>query len=271
MNIRKAAVAGMFYPASADQLESDIKLLLEKTEVKDKPEKIYGIIAPHAGYIYSGATAAYAYNMLKHRTYTTVIVISPSHREYFPGTCIYEGDAYSTPLGLLPVNKTVVDAMVKGRESIFKGVKGHRNEHALEVHLPFLQSVLEDFSIVPVVCGDQTKPFIDELAKSIASVWNNETLVVASTDLSHFYDHKTADFIDGVFEKHISNNTFDALMRDLDARKCEACGGGPVVAMLKAASIAGFNKTKVLNRTDSGEITGDLTEVVGYLSAVVYG
>jgi AmmeMemoRadiSam system protein B len=254
MKIRHQQVAGFFYPAEKNKLQKNIALLLQVAKPEKSFDKIFGIVSPHAGYVYSGKTAAYAYNLLKSKNYKTVIVISPSHSEYFPGISIYEGDAYETPLGLVEIDQAVTDKLVENSKIIFRGIQGHRREHALEVQIPFLQSVLTNFKLVPIVMGDQSKRFIDELAQKISEVADDKTLVVASSDMSHFYSANEADRLDS----------------DLDSHDCEACGGGPISVMLKAASLKNIHQSYVLNRSDSGDVTGDKSEVVGYLSAVVY-
>ncbi|MCU0364833.1 MAG: AmmeMemoRadiSam system protein B [Ignavibacteriaceae bacterium] len=269
--VRPAQVAGYFYPSNPDKLRKDINLLLDVTKPKEKFEKIFGLVAPHAGYVYSGKTAAHAYNLLVGKNYKRVIVISPSHSEYFPGICVFEGDAYETPLGLLKVDKEFREKLITEEEIIFKGYEGHRREHALEVQLPFLQLVLKDFKIVPVVMGDQSKRNIDLLANKLAEVADDETLIVASSDLSHFYSKSQADRLDSVVEKRVREFDFDSLQYDLDNHTCEACGGGPIVALMKAAKLKNIPHSMVLSRTDSGDVTGDNSEVVGYLSAVFYG
>lgn len=270
MKIRHQQVAGYFYPAEKDKLQKDITLMLQVAKPEKSFDKIFGIISPHAGYVYSGKTAAYAYNLLKNKNYKTVIIISPSHSEYFPGISIYDGDAYETPLGIVEIDQAVTDKLVENSKTIFRGIQGHRKEHALEVQIPFLQSVLTNFKIVPIVMGDQSKRFIDELAQKISEVADEKTLIVASSDMSHFYSGTEADRLDSVVEKRISEFDFENLLKDLDNHDCEACGGGPISVMLKAASLKNINKSFVLNRSDSGDVTGDKSEVVGYLSAVVY-
>jgi hypothetical protein len=269
--IRPAQVAGHFYSANPDKLRKDIKLLLDVTKPKEKIEKVFGIVAPHAGYVYSGKTAAYAYNILIGKEYKKVVIISPSHSEYFPGISIFEGDAYETPLGILKVDNEIREKLLTDNDLIFKGYEGHRREHALEVQLPFLQSVLKDFKIVPVVMGDQSKRNIDTLAKKLAEVSDNETLIIASSDLSHFYTKTQADKLDSVIEKRVREFDFESLQIDLETHTCEACGGGPIVALMKAANLKNIKRSMVLSRTDSGDVTGDNSEVVGYLSAVFYG
>jgi AmmeMemoRadiSam system protein B len=270
MKIRHQQVAGYFYPAEKDKLQKDISLMLQVAKPEKSFDKIFGIVAPHAGYIYSGKTAAYVYNLLKNKKYKTVIVISPSHAEYFPGISIYDGDAYETPLGLAEIDQEMTDKLVENSKLIFKGIQGHRKEHALEVQIPFLQSVLKDFKIVPIVMGDQSKMFVDELAVKISKVVDDETLVVASSDMSHFYSSDEADRLDSSVEKRINDFDFENLLKDLNNHQCEACGGGPIAAMMKAASLKSITGSLVINRSDSGDATGDKSEVVGYLSAVVY-
>lgn len=268
--IREPAVAGMFYPANPNQLKDELLLLFDTAKLGTRYENVIGMVSPHAGYIYSGKTAAYGYNALKNKEYRTVVIISPSHREYFPGISVYNGDAYRSPLGETPVNKKFSRELVSNSKIIFEGVQGHRAEHAVEVQIPFLQMILEDFSIIPVVMGDQHSVYVTELANRLANLADEHTLIVASSDLSHFYSRKEADRLDSIVEKRINQFEYDKLQTDLDTNRCEACGGGAIVAMMKAASIIKKKNSKVLNRTDSGYVTGDDSEVVGYLSAVVY-
>lgn len=268
--IRHAQVAGYFYPSDPQKLQKEISLLLDSSKTQKNFEKIFGIIVPHAGYIYSGKTACYAYNLLNGNSYKTVVVISPSHSEYFPGISIYDGDAYETPLGMIEVDKEKTEKLCEESRIIFKGVQGHGREHALEVQLPLLQCVLKDFKIVPIVIGDQGKMFVDELAAHLITIYDEQTLIVASSDLSHFHDSETADLLDSIVEKRINDFDFDSLQRDFENNNCEACGGGPIIAMMKAAALLNIRHSEVLKRTDSGDVTGDKNEVVGYLSAVVY-
>jgi AmmeMemoRadiSam system protein B len=270
MKIRHQQVAGYFYPGDKEKLQRDITLMLQVAKPEESFKNIFGIVSPHAGYIYSGKTAAYAYNLLRNKNYQTVIIISPSHSEYFPGISIYDGDAYETPLGLVEIDQSAANKLTENSKIIFRGIQGHRKEHALEVQIPFLQSVLVNFKIVPIVMGDQGEIFINELAQKIAEIADEKTLIVASSDMSHFYSASEADRLDSLVEKRINDFDFEHLMKDVDKRNCEACGAGPIIAMMKAASLKNIKNSKVLNRSDSGDITGDKTEVVGYLSAVVY-
>ena len=268
--VRPAQVAGYFYPSDPVKLRNQIKLLLDSSNPKQKFEKIFGIVSPHAGYIYSGKTAAFAYNQLREKNYKRVVVISPSHSEYFPGISVFDGDAYETPLGVLDVDKEFSDKIVNGSKLIFKGFDGHRSEHALEVQLPFLQTVLSGFKIVPIVMGDQRKIFVNELSEVLARISDDQTLLVASSDLSHYHSKDEANVLDSIIEKRIRDFDFEKLQKDLERNNCEACGGGPITVLMKTASLKNIKHSSVLHRSDSGDVTGDNNEVVGYLSAVVY-
>ncbi len=269
-NIREPAVAGMFYPASSSKLKEDVQQLLDDYKPQEKFENVVGIVSPHAGYVYSGRTAAFAFNAIEKKKYKTVVIISPSHREYFAGISIYNGDAYRTPLGDVPVNKEISKRISAGSKIIFEGINGHQTEHAVEVQIPFLQMVMNNFSIVPIVMGDQNKMYINELSQRLAGVMDDETLIIASSDLSHFHSKEQADKRDSIVEKRIAEFDYNNLQNDLETGKCEACGGGPIVAMMKTADLFNKKKSKVLSRTDSGDVTGDNSEVVGYLSAVLF-
>ncbi|MBZ0198648.1 MAG: AmmeMemoRadiSam system protein B [Ignavibacteriaceae bacterium] len=268
---RKPAVAGMFYPSDKDELMTQIKTLLDISQPREIPENIIGLVSPHAGYIYSGSTAAYAYNTIKNKNYKTVIILSPSHREYFYGACIYSGDAYETPLGAVEIDKEMAIKLTAGSKYLFTGTKGHDDEHAVEVQIPFLQMVLTNFKIVPIVMGDQAPEVIKETAKQIASAADDNTLIVASSDLSHFNSKAEAAKLDALVEKRIIDFNFTQLQNDVENNRCEACGAGPIVAMMNAAEILGKNHSIILNRTDSGDTSGDNSRVVGYLSAAIYG
>ena len=269
-NVRQPAVAGLFYEANPQKLREHINDLLSTAESKKINNKIFGIVSPHAGYIYSGLTAAYGFNLLKGKDYTKVVIVSPSHREYFAGSSIFNGDAYQTPLGTVEIDKDLAQKIVGGSRTISFGLKGHGQEHAIEVQLPFLQSVLSEFKIVPIVMGDQSKIFVNELAEQIASAADEKTIVIASSDLSHFYPKKKAYELDSIVAQNIIDFNYKKLQGDLDNRICEACGGGPIVVLMRASALLNKKNSMLLNRSDSGDVSGDNSEVVGYLSAVVF-
>ncbi|MCF6268774.1 MAG: AmmeMemoRadiSam system protein B [Melioribacteraceae bacterium] len=270
--IRKPAVAGLFYPDDAGELKGLISLLLEENKPAKKYHNIFGIISPHAGYIYSGQSAAFAYNVLKESTnFETVIILSPSHKEYFEGSTIYNGDAYKTPLGEIPIEKTISKHIVDNCETVFFGNEGHKGEHAVEVQLPFLQVISEGFSIVPIVIGNQSIQQLHELSKILSEVIDEKTIIIASSDLSHFHHKAKAAELDNIVVDRINNFEYSELYNDLTNGNCEACGGDAIVTILETADIIGRKSAEVLSYTDSGDISNDNSSVVGYLSAVVYG
>jgi len=266
-------VAGLFYPKKKLTLEREVALVLENSPEQQFSGKIYSIIAPHAGYMYSGGVAARAYRQLLDQDIELVIVISPSHREYFSEVSIYDGYAYSTPLGVIPVDRETAAQIADTSERIILSEKGHRfDEHALEVQLPFLQKVLEDFKLIPIVMGDQNRENIEALADRLAVVLaGKKALIVASSDLSHFYNYDKAALLDNVVLENVSRFDEEKLFEDLQESRCEMCGGGPVVAMMKAVKKMGANHSEVLLYRNSGDVTGDKSEVVGYMSAIFYG
>ncbi len=272
VEIRRPAVAGMFYPANPEKLQAQITGLFNKVE--KTPENniaIQGIVAPHAGYVYSGLTAAYAYKPLAEKKYTRIIILSPSHREYFGGISIYDGDAWDTPLGRVKIARDVAEKMEASSPAIMRSMAGHRDEHGVEVHLPFLQHLYgHDFEFVPVVMGEQSHNNIIELSHALLEVMDDDTLIVASSDLSHFYSKSVANTLDSVMADRIVHYDPDALENDLSNRITEACGGGLVVAMMKATKRAGIRHSLLLHRSDSGDVSGDNSSVVGYLSASFY-
>lgn len=271
MNItREPQVAGMFYSSNSRELENQINEFFNEVDFDIKIKNVFGIVAPHAGYIYSGRVAATAYKTIIGRKFDTVIIISPSHREYFRRVSAFDGDAYKTPLGILEVDKALREKLVNENDLIFESDAGHKAEHALEVQLPFLQIALNDFKILPLVIGEQNRELVYELGDILSKVIDNKTLIVASSDLSHFYTKTKATALDSRVVNHINNFDYESLQIDLERKRCEACGGGGIVAILKALSKKGYTKSKVVAQSDSGDVTGDDSEVVGYLSAVVW-
>ena len=258
--VRRAAVAGMFYPDSAAELAREIDTMLQQVPRTDVHGKPVALVAPHAGYIYSGPTAAAAYSLLQGIEYSTVVVVSPSHKEYFPGVSVYSGDAYETPLGQVPVDTELRDRLLAISEVVTSSVAGHGAEHAVEVHVPFLQKVLGRFRFLPLVMGDQSRQTCFALGEDLGNVLRGESiLLVASTDLSHFYSALEAERRDGIVLGDLENFEPERLMSDLEEGRAEACGGGPVVAVMIAARALGARRLRILGHTHSGKITGTVT------------
>jgi AmmeMemoRadiSam system protein B len=270
--IRPAAVAGRFYSGKKLELEREVAMYLENAPDIDIPGQILGIVAPHAGYMYSAGVAARAYRQIIDMEIDIVAVVSPSHSEYFNEISVYDGYAYETPLGNVPVARELAEDLADLNPQIILSEKGHRfDEHALEVQLPLLQKVLDHFTLLPIIIGEQNYDNLDTLAKALGTVLHNRNaLIVASSDLSHFYDTHKAETLDSVVSNDIKNFNEDDLFAHLNSGDCEMCGGGPVVATMKACKLLGADQSRVLKYRTSGDITGDQREVVGYLSAVFY-
>ncbi len=275
LEIRHPAVAGAFYPANPVQLTKQIATFFaeaEKLSLKGRP---IAAIAPHAGYMYSGRTAARAYKQLEGQSYDVVVVIAPSHTVFFQGASVYSGGAYQTPIGVADIDRDLSEAIAGINPSVYLSNKGHtggsvRGEHSLEVQLPFLQQVLGSFKLVAIVMGDQEEATCVGLGEVLASALEGKnSLIVASTDLSHFHPEKEARALDGNILKAIEKFNPEMLLSILSSGRGEACGGGPVAATMMAARRLGGEEMLVTGYTTSGETTGDFSEVVGYLSAVV--
>ncbi len=271
-DVRKAAVAGSFYPSGASALRSMVRRYLDGAR-PDWPGVPRALIVPHAGLIYSGWVAACAYALLRGHPFGTVVMVGPSHHHVvFGGFPIVAHGAFETPLGRVPIDAAVADALIKTSESFSHRPESHRHEHCLEVQLPFLQEVLGDFSIVPVLMTSQSFPRCQELAEGLAKVWNEKTLLVASTDLSHYYPKDVAARLDGRAEQYIENMDAEGLGTALERGETEMCGGGPAVAVLLAARKAGCKHAHVLKRADSSDSPdghAPASDVVGYLSAAI--
>jgi AmmeMemoRadiSam system protein B len=266
--IRTPAVAGMFYDDSPVNLRENVEEFLKDAQVHDMKGTIRAVISPHAGYMYSGLTAAHAYKILRGRQYECVIVIGPSHREYFDGISIYPGDAFKTPLGEVPVDIAVRSELLKTSKMIVAADEGHHAEHSIEVQLPFLQCVLGEFSFVPIIMGEQRKQLCDELSDALVRVIaNRNILFVASSDLSHYHPSDEAVRLDKRVIHEVENFDPDEFIVRLEEESFEACGGGPIAVVMKTAKKLGANKVEILHYSNSGDITGDKKAVVGYLSA----
>lgn len=268
--VRPPAVAGQFYPEDPVTLQETVNQYLAGAAVDaELPARLIGCVVPHAGYMYSGATAAFAYRALADNPVRTVVLIGPSHRDYFGAVSVYSGDAYSTPLGLMNVNTALARQIAEYSDGIMLSDLGHRMEHALEVQVPFLQTVLPDASIVPIVMGVQDRDSCQGLAAGLAEVLAHEDAVlIASSDLSHFHQYDTARTIDGDSAFLISSFDAEGFLQALDTHRIEACGGGPIATVMLASRALGAMEAKVLHTCNSGDISGDRSSVVGYLAAV---
>lgn len=270
--VRPPAVAGMFYPESAAELRSEVHSLLAVAAATRLDGELVALVAPHAGYRYSGPTAAAAYRLLEGRSIRTAVIVSPSHREYFDGISVFDGDFYRTPLGDVAVDRELRAALLQANDpDVVASSQGHHGEHAVEVQLPFLQVVLGgSAAILPIVMGDQRRSLCVALAHHLARILRDtESILVASTDLSHYHPYDAAVALDSAVIRSIEQFDAERLLDDLAEERVEACGGGPTAAVLLAASLLGATRVEILHRCNSGDVTGDRRSVVGYCSAAI--
>ena len=267
MSTRKAAVAGSWYPGTPNVLRDEVDRHLESAEVECAGE-IRAIIAPHAGLHYSGPVAAFSYKLLSGRRYDVAVLVGPSHYVGFKGVAIYERGAFETPIGRVPIAEPCAAAIAMAAWSVQEHPSAHVREHSLEMHLPFLQRVLPDTPIVPLLMGYQTRETIQNLSKGlVAGLTGRNALLVASTDLSHYHDAATAARLDGEVIKHVLAFDAEGLLSALERFPHHACGGGPTVAVMQAAKALGARDARILKYADSGDVSGDKDAVVGYLAA----
>ncbi|UCB55838.1 MAG: AmmeMemoRadiSam system protein B [Thiotrichales bacterium] len=251
---RSAAVAGLFYPADAVQLHNDIQSMLSDSEAAVPAPK--ALIVPHAGYIYSGPVAASAFAQLKDisQRIRRVILLGPCHRVPLRGLATTSADYFETPLGKVKIDRDATDR-ITALPQVDEFDLTHQQEHSLEVQLPFLQEVLDDFSLVPLVVGDTDA---EEVSEVLEVLWGgDETLIVISSDLSHYHDYNTARAMDS--ETCLAIEQMDPAAIHYD----QACGRNPVTGLLLAANRHGLHAT-TLDLRNSGDTAGDKSNVVGY-------
>lgn len=259
--IRQPAVAGMFYPADKQSLKSDIQQYLQQvtTESDTVPK---AIVVPHAGYVYSGPIAASAYKQLlpfKDKI-TRVILLGPSHQVAFRGLAIPQADFFNTPLGNIPIDHEGI-TLLADLPQVIASDQAHLQEHSLEVQLPFLQEVLNDFSLIPLVVGETERY---EVAEVINKLWDDEhTLIVISTDLSHYHNYNEAKQLDSATSDAIVN-----LKPDLIGYE-DACGRNGLKGMLTVAEEKHLS-VDLLDLRNSGDTAGDKSRVVGYAAYVIH-
>ena len=256
-SVRPPAVAGMFYPDNPAELQSMVSsMLTQAQDLENDLNQPVALIAPHAGYIYSGPVAATAYRYIGrfHQTIKRVILLGPSHRIPFTGLAMSSATHFSTPLGLIPID-TASYQKIAQHPAVQLLDAAHAQEHSLEVHLPFLQSVLDDFSLVPLVVGETSKEDVAEVLELLDL--QADTLVVVSSDLSHYHDYRTAQQLD----QHTSNAIVHLQPEQIGYE--DACGRNPVNGLLTLAKQHHLHVIAADLR-NSGDTAGPRDRVVGY-------
>lgn len=274
MDIRPSPIAGRWYPGNSKRLASSVDGYINAAQVPEIDGEVVGIIVPHAGHTYSGPVAGYAFKAIRDLQADLVAVVSPMHQPY-PQPLLTSGhQAYQTPLGTIPIDQGAVAALSEALErELGYGLTPVRNdqEHSLEIELPFLQRVsTSDFHLLPVMVREQEPQVVETLGKELAGVLGGRAaLLVASSDLSHFYDQLQAEQLDGEMLSRVEE--FDPLgvLQAEQEGKGFACGRNAIAAVLWAARELGANSVKVLNHATSGDVTGDYSGVVGYAAAII--
>jgi predicted class III extradiol MEMO1 family dioxygenase len=287
-DIRPAAVAGSWYPGSAERLAREVDDYIARVQVDERDAPI-AIVAPHAGLKYSGPVAAFAYRAVQHGDFDAAVLVGPSHFIGFTGVSIWPRGAWQTPLGFVRVAEELAREIAAGSGEVLEHPLAHGREHSLEMQLPFLARLLPGVPIVPMVMGYQDRDTAFALGNAMASAIANRTaekdgaagrggpsgapgrvLLVASSDLSHYEDAPTAQTMDAVVLREVERLDPEGLMQALEREPHHACGGGPIVAVLHAAKRLGARRARVLKYGDSGDVSGDKSSVVGYMAAAIW-
>lgn len=275
--IRNPAVAGAFYPADKTNLINQINSFFKKTKniKREKPLRI--LIVPHAGYDYSGQTAAWGFKQLEGMNYSRIIILGSSHRAHFSEAAVYNKGAWQTPLGKVEIDEDLADSLIIGSDLIKSDLNAHQEEHSLEVEVPFLQQILSDFKIVPILLGHSDDQVLQSLAEAIVNNLDQETLLVISSDLSHYPDYPTANKVDQETIDSILTGEVDQFNQKINQNLSQpgvdtcACGAEAIKVAMIMAQKAGLKTIKLINYSNSGDTGADKSRVVGYASIGFYG
>lgn len=276
-DVRPPAVAGSWYPATGARLSAAVDAHLASVPLDEVGACPCAIIAPHAGLMYSGPVAAYAYALVHRCPYAAVVLVGPSHFVGFQGVSIWPRGEWSTPLGAVKVADSLAGALAEESQEILEHPAAHGREHSIEMQLPFVARLLPGVPIVPLVMGYQQRATAmalgDALARAIRSHQRRtpgDILLVASSDLSHYEDAATASRLDASVVRYVEALDAGGLMDALEREPRHACGGGPMVSVLRAAVQLGGTRARVLRYADSGDVSGDKSSVVGYMAAAIW-
>jgi len=302
--IRRSAVAGSWYPDNQTRLAVELDLYLANAGVEMPSRSPRALIVPHAGLMYSGPVAAFAYKMLSGTSYRSIVLVGPSHFVPFRGVSIWPAGHWQTPFGAIAVDAGLAHAIRMECFDVVDLPSAHGREHSLEMQLPFIAHLQPGARIVPLVMGHQTRETAFALGDAIAAACRvrdeesgasrNPThsgpvsverlpletaaiesgpagvLLIASSDLSHYETAEVASRLDAIVVGYVEALDPEGLMTTLEHEPRHACGGGPMVAVMHAARQLGASESRVLRYADSGDVSGDKSSVVGYLAAAVF-
>jgi len=272
---RKPAVSGTWYPSNKKELNKMLADFFQNVRLEKEQDNIqpFGIVSPHAGFIYSGQVAAYGYSILKDKNFDTIILLGPSHHYLENVISIYNGDYYQTPLGSVPIDKDLASLMIKKDKKIVFSEAIHEPEHSLESQVPFLQYQMEDFKIVPILTSTRDFKLLDKMVNILIEIIENskkKILLINSTDMSHFHDYEKACQIDRGTIELILEKKWDVLKKNILANRCELCGYYSFYIFQKVMSHFQNGDGVLLKYANSGDAIGDTNSnrVVGYCSIV---
>lgn len=274
MDIRPSPIAGRWYPGESRRLAESVDRYVDAAHVPEIDGEVVGIIVPHAGHTYSGPVAGYAFKAIRELHPELVAVISPMHQPNSHAFLTSAHQAYQTPLGTIRIDHEAVSALSDAlEEELGFGLTPVRNdqEHSLEIELPFLQRVLAgEFNLLPVMVREHNPMVVEALGRSLAKILQaRSALLVASSDLSHFYDQLQAEQLDAEMLERVEAFNPQGVLQAEEEGKGFACGRNAIAAVLWAAKEMGANFVKVLNHATSGDVTGDYSGVVGYGAAII--
>jgi len=271
-NIRPSAVAGTWYPGTATALAAAVDRHLEIADRRglDVAGNLVALIAPHAGLMYSGPVAAHAYRLLRGYGFEVAVLVGPSHFVGFDGVAMCPSAGFETPFGVTPIDADCGRAIAGASALVRDHPAAHLREHSLEMQLPFLARLAPALPIVPLLIGYQTPATAAGLGEALATALHGRrALLIASTDLSHYHDAASAAALDQVVIDCVARFDADGLQRAFDQTPEHACGGGAMVAVMRAAWAAGARDARILDYADSGDVSGDKSAVVGYMAAAL--
>jgi len=272
--VRPSPIAGTWYEGNPRTLSQVVDGYLDKAEIPALTGEVIAVISPHAGHKYSGPVAGYAFATVRNQKFDLVAVLSPMHQPYYDSLLTTAHEAYATPLGNVPVDKdSTSDLDTRLRKTLGEGLVpvAYDQEHSLEIELPFLQRALaSEFKLLPVMVRSQSARVSQELGEALAeTLRGRNALLVASTDLSHFYTQKQAVAFDTEMLRRVEAFSPEEVFSAEEEKAGFACGLGALTAVLWAARGLGGDTVRVLRHATSGDVTGDYSSVVGYGAAVI--
>jgi len=270
--IRNPVVAGSFYPGDSSILMKQINNYLQNAGVNNCHNEILGVISPHAGYVYSGQCAAYSFNALQKRSFKTAVIIAPSHRFGDFDFSVDDFNEYLTPLGSVKVDLNIVNEL-KEKYDLISTRSASSMEHSLEVQLPFLQKINPKAKIVPILLGRQNENNSKKLASILAEYFQDQldsTVFIVSSDLSHYHTQDEAIEMDTRLLNNIKEMNSEQIVKAMKDVTIEACGIGGILVLLHIAKKLGYKNSSILDYRNSGDVSGDYKQVVGYASACIY-